>query len=242
MSGGRALFVSGTDTDVGKTVAAAWLAAELASGGRVALVKPAQTGTTTPAADGDEAFYRAALAGREVTIRTLVSLAEPLAPSIAADRARAPIDVEALVAECRAIASRNDITLFEGAGGLLVTLTDDVDMAELARRLDAPVVLVVRPSLGTLNHTLLSVEAARNRGLSVQLIVVSGYPDDAGVVERENLRFLRNHLPEIPLAVLRRADLSGAEPLAGLAPRFLGEPPAFLRAARERAYVEASDA
>ncbi|MCY3882585.1 MAG: dethiobiotin synthase [Chloroflexi bacterium] len=224
----RVVFVTGTDTGVGKTVVAAWLAAALAPRRRVALVKPFQTGATDPAADGDEAFYRAALGDEEVEIRTLVSLPEPLAPSIAAERAGTPIDVAAALVECRALARESDITLVEGAGGLLVSITAEHDMAGFAAALDASLVVVVRPSLGTLNHTSLTLEAAERRGLPIEMIVVSGFPGDAGVTEWENLRWLRDRFPALPLVVLAEAPLSPSDPLAGLDPRTLGPVPDLL--------------
>lgn len=224
----RVLFVTGTDTGVGKTVVAAWLASTLAPHGRVALIKPFQTGTVAPAALGDEAFYRAALGDEAVTIRTLVSLPEPLAPSIAAERARAPIDVAAALVECRALARKHDITLIEGAGGLLVSITARHDMAGFAAALDASLVVVARPSLGTLNHTALTIEAAERRDLPIELVVISGFPGDAGVVEWENLRWLRERYPTLPLAVLAQAPLTPSAPLAVLDPHVLGPPSSLL--------------
>ena len=224
----RTLFVTGTDTGVGKTVVAAWLAATLAPNVSVALVKPFQTGAVDPASDGDEAFYRAALGDEAVTIRTLVTLPEPLAPSIAAERAGKPINVAAALVECRALANKSDITIVEGAGGLLVSITPDHDMASFAAALDASLVVVARPSLGTLNHTALTLEAAERRGLPVEMVVISGFPVNAGVVEWENLRWLRDRYPALPLIVLAEAPLAPSDPLAGLAPRLLGPPPPLL--------------
>ncbi len=225
----RVIFVTGTDTGVGKTVVAAWLAATLAPDHRVALIKPFQTGAADPAADGDEAFYRAALGDEAVDIRTLVSLPEPLAPSIAAERAGAPIDIAAALVECRARAKDNDITLVEGAGGLLVSITAEHDMAAFAAALDASLVVVARPSLGTLNHTTLTIEAAERRGLPVEMVAISGFPQDAGVVEWENLRWLRDRFPALPLVVLAEAPLAPSDPLAGLDPHLLGPLPPLLR-------------
>ena len=224
----RTLFVTGTDTGVGKTVVAAWLAATLAPNVSVALVKPFQTGAVDPALDGDEAFYRAALGDEAVAIRTLVSLPEPLAPSIAAERAGAPIDVAAALVECRALANKSDITIVEGAGGLLVSITPDHDMASFAAALDANLVVVARPSLGTLNHTALTLEAAERRGLPVEMIVISGFHVNADVVEWENLRWFRDHYPALPLIVLPEAPLAPSDPLAGLDPHLLGPPPPLL--------------
>lgn len=224
----RTIFVTGTDTGIGKTVVAAWLAATLSPDRRVALVKPFQTGATDPAADGDEAFYRAALGDEAVDIRTLVSLPEPLAPSIAAERAGAPIDVAATLVECRALAKESDITLVEGAGGLLVSITDEHDMADFAAALDASLVVVARPSLGTLNHTTLTLEAAERRGLPVEMLVISGFPKDADVTELENLRWFRDRYPALPLLVLAEAPLAPSDPLAGLDPHVLGPLPPLL--------------
>ena len=228
------MLVTGTDTGVGKTVVAAWCAATLARSQRVALIKAAQTGTTEPARDGDEAFYRTTLHETTVTLETLVSLPEPLAPSIAAGRAGRPIDVAALIERCRAVAALHEVTLIEGAGGLLVSLNEEVDhgdYAGLAQELGASLMLVIRPALGTLNHTLLSVEAAERRRLEIECLVCSGYPARAGVVERENLRFLRRRYPALPIVVLQHADLGGADALARLRPRLLGDPPPLLAAA-----------
>ncbi|MXY79972.1 MAG: dethiobiotin synthase [Chloroflexi bacterium] len=212
---GELYFVTGTDTDAGKTVATAWLGWALQRAGRrVALVKPFQTGATDPAREGDEAVYQAAL-GDAATLRTLSTLPEPLAPSIAARRAGVTLSVEEALRTCRTIGEAHDVTFVEGAGGLLVTITDETDMADLAASMPAPLVLVVRPALGTLNHTLLSVEAAERRGLDVALIVVSGYASSAAlapaVVEAENLRFLQERLPAIPMLVLGRQEPTAAD-------------------------------
>ena len=211
---GELYFVTGTDTDAGKTVATAWLGGALQRvGRRVALVKPFQTGAVDPAREGDEAVYRAAL-GDAVTLRTLSTLPEPLAPSIAARRAGVTLSVGEALRACRAIGDAHDVILVEGAGGLLVSITDETDMAGLAAALSAPLVLVVRPALGTLNHTLLSVEAAERRGLEVALIVVSGYASSAtiapAVVEAENLRYLQERLPAVPMLVLGRQEPTAA--------------------------------
>lgn len=199
-------FVTGTDTDAGKSVATAWLGWALQNAGQsVALVKPFQTGAVDPATEGDEALYRRAL-GEAATVRTLQTLPEPLAPSIAAERAGVALAPEAAAAQCREIAAAHDVTLAEGAGGLLVSITAELDMAGFAASLDAPLILVVRPALGTLNHTLLSLEAADRRGLTVAAIIVSGYDTGAApnVVEAENLRYLSERLPQRSIVVLGR--------------------------------------
>ena len=193
-------FVTGTDTGVGKTVASAWLAAAArAAGKRVSYVKPAQTGLATSATGSDADFVRAA-AGVEAV--ELLRFPEPLAPSVAAEIAGTPIDAEALVASVKALDADVDELIVEGAGGLLVPLGDGWTMADLAAALGAALVVVVRPGLGTLNHTALTLEAARSRGLAVAGLVVSGWPADPGVTERTNLDRLEAMAPvlhRIPL-------------------------------------------
>jgi dethiobiotin synthetase len=185
-------FVTGTDTSVGKTVASAAMAlAEQAAGRRVAYFKPVQTGVA-PGEPGDVAFVAAA-AG--IPASEGVRLDEPLAPAVAAERAGYVIDVDGLVARARAEAAGVDLLLVEGAGGLLVPLAGQLTMADLAARLEAALVIVTRPGLGTLNHTALTVEAARSRRLSVAGLVVCGWPAEPGVTERTNLERLAAMAP-----------------------------------------------
>jgi dethiobiotin synthetase len=92
-----------------------------------------------------------------------------------------------------------DLLLVEGAGGLLVPLTNDATMADLAKATGAELVVVVRPALGTLNHTALTLEAAAARGLNVALVVVSGYPSDPGTTEQTNLERLREFGPPVEI-------------------------------------------
>ena len=195
-------FVTGTDTGVGKTVASAWLAAVARSSGkRVRYVKPVQTGLSKGAPGSDADFVRAA-AGVDAV--ELLRFAEPLAPAVAAELAGTSIDAEALVASVKALAADVDELIVEGAGGLLVPLAGGWTMADLAAALGAELVVVVRPGLGTLNHTALTLEAARNRGLTVAGLVISGWPDDPGVTERTNLDRLAAMAP-----ILHRIPLVG---------------------------------
>ncbi len=185
-------FVTGTDTGVGKTVACAALArAEQAAGGRVAYCKPVQTGLV-PGESGD-ADYVAASAGVPVTEG--LRLEEALAPAVAAERAGIPIDVDALVSWCRHQADAVDVLLVEGAGGLLVPLSGQATMADLAARLGAELVVATRPGLGTLNHTALTLEAARARHLRVAGLVICGWPAEPGITETTNLERLAAMAP-----------------------------------------------
>ena len=124
---------------------------------------------------------------------------DPLAPAVAAERAGAIIDVEGPLADLAKAGDGFDRVVVEGAGGLLVPLWGDVTMADLADRLGAGLVIVTRPSLGTLNHTALTLEAANGRGLPVDGLVVSGWPADPGATEETNLERLSAMAPVLGL-------------------------------------------
>ena len=201
-------FVTGTDTGVGKTVAAASLCKTEREAGRTVLyVKPVQTGLHK-AEPGDAAFVAAAA---KVPVVECLRFPDPLAPAVAAERVGASIDVDGLVADIVKAGDGFDRVVVEGAGGLLVPLWDDVTMADLADRLGAGLVVVTRPSLGTLNHTALTVEAANSRGLPIDGLVVSGWPADPGVTERTNLERLEVMAPVLGL-LPAYPDLDTADP------------------------------
>ena len=221
---GRIVLVTGTDTAVGKIIVAAWLASLSSRSQRVALVKAIQTGAD-PAVDGDEAFYKAALVGHPVTMTTLATFPEPLAPPIAARRSGATVDAQEIARSCLEIAQAHDLTIVEGSGGSMVPVDESTSFADLAGALSADLVVVIRPGLGTLNHTTLTLEAASRRDLSVEMLVCSGLAAEPRTVEIENLRFLRSHYPEIPLITLRRLDRASLHRLSLLRPQILGDPP-----------------
>ncbi|MEX0874070.1 MAG: 8-amino-7-oxononanoate synthase [Actinomycetota bacterium] len=178
----KGFFVTGTDTGVGKTLVTAAIAANLkASGLRTAIFKPVQTGTI----DGsDDAGYAGRLAA--CSAETGQALADPLAPSVAARLDGTEVDVDSITRAFERLRSERDVVVVEGAGGLLVPLTPEMTMADLACDLALPLVVVARPALGTLNHTALSIEAARSRGLQVLGVVISGYPSSPNSAEATN--------------------------------------------------------
>lgn len=182
--------VTGTNTDVGKTIATAALAARaLAAGERVLVVKPAQTGTIDGDSDAREVHR---LTGCEVQEWT--TLPEPLAPDTAARRAGVTIPpVREYAERVRALAAtgQHDRIIVEGAGGLLVRLDTDggtlLDLAaDLAGDLTADVVLVCAAGLGTLNHTELTVAALRGRGLEPAGLVIGSWPAEPNLAESCN--------------------------------------------------------
>ncbi|MBD0674241.1 dethiobiotin synthase [Streptomyces sp. CBMA156] len=217
----RILFVTGTNTDVGKTVAtAAVAAAALRAGRKVAVLKPGQTGVA-PGEPGDAAEVRR-LAG-DLTFRELVRYPEPLAPDTAARRAGmaylSPAEVAGAVAE---LASTHDLVLVEGAGGLLVryddegrTLADQV-RAVLDAGLPAEVLLVASAGLGTLNIVSLTAEALAARELPLTGVVVGSWPADPGLAERCNLADLPRSAGA-PLLGALPERAGGAEDFADLA-------------------------
>ena len=181
------LFITGTDTGVGKTVATAAIGWTLAaSGRRVAVLKAVQTGV---AADepGDAEFVLAALnSAQSPATACPYRLRAPTAPLVAARAEGVEIDLDCIRETFAALRASYDEVLVEGAGGLLVPLLDGLNMADLAATLGLPIVIVARPGLGTINHTLLTIEAARARGLAVLGIVLSGWPPSPDLATRTN--------------------------------------------------------
>lgn len=179
------VIITGTDTGVGKTVVTAAIAAAASSVGlRVAVVKPAQTGTATGEESDVDVVRR--LAGPD-SARTLVSYPDPLAPLPAARVAGVePLDRDAVVDAVRADAKDHDLVLVEGAGGLLVPMGREWTIADLATTLGAPAVVVARAGLGTLNHTALTLEALSRRDTQA-CVVIGAWPAVPELVHLSNL-------------------------------------------------------
>ncbi|MBT2385257.1 dethiobiotin synthase [Streptomyces sp. ISL-11] len=200
------LVVTGTGTEVGKTVVtAAIAAAALAAGRSVAVVKPAQTGVA-PDEPGDVAEVLR-LAG-PVTDVELARYPEPLAPATAALRAgRAPVRPHEVEEAAAKLAGTHDLVLVEGAGGLLVRMDEEgATFADVARLLRAPVLIVAQAGLGTLNTTALTAEALRSRGLRCEGVVIGSWPADPDLASLCNLA----DLPEVADAPLLGAVPEGA--------------------------------
>jgi dethiobiotin synthetase len=189
----RGLLVTGTDTAVGKTeVACALLADARARGLDAVGMKPAQSGVV--AGEPSDADRLRAACGEVEPLAAICphSFAAPLAPAVAARAEGRAISLPALVEAARALAARHAAILVEGAGGLLVPLTDRETYADLAVALGLPVLVVARAGLGTVNHTALTVEALRRRGLAVAGIVLNrtapeddpSVPHNAGEIAR----------------------------------------------------------
>jgi dethiobiotin synthetase len=184
----RGCFVTGTDTGVGKTVLAAALVAALrASGVRVAAHKPVLTGLDEPepGRPADHELLGGAAAMPPEAVAPL-RFGPAVSPHLAADLAGTAIDPDALVAAARATADGADAVVVEGVGGLLVPIAPGWSVRDLAVALRLPLVVAARPGLGTISHTLLTLEAARAAGLDVRAVVLTPWPDEPTVMQCSN--------------------------------------------------------
>lgn len=186
------LFITGTDTGVGKTQVTAGIAASL--GMSYSIWKPIQTGTLVGSPDADS--YRlkkgSGTVQREEDIVSL-TLPDPLAPWMAAERAGQPIDYRALVTEGQRRKNAAGIFLVEGAGGLAVPITANKLMSSLAADLGLRILLVARPTLGTVNHTLLSIFYAKQQGLDIAGVILNGYHDADDPALAENVQMIEHY-------------------------------------------------
>jgi dethiobiotin synthetase len=202
----RGLFVTATGTGVGKTVvAAAILAALRARGERAVPFKPVVTGTEEPADPDwppDDALLAAA-AGVRVEDVTSARFGPPLSPHLAAELSGEPLDPGLLRGAFDARAAEAETVIVEGVGGLLVPLTRDYLVRDLAVDLGLPLVVAASPGLGTINHTLLTLEAARAAGLRVAGVVLTPWPDVPSPMEEDN-RATIARLGEVEAATLPR--------------------------------------
>ncbi|MEU6065206.1 MULTISPECIES: dethiobiotin synthase [Streptomyces] len=216
------LVITGTGTEVGKTVTtAAVAAAALAAGRSVAVLKAAQTGVgPDERGDADEV---ARLAGA-MTVTELARYPDPLAPGTAARRAGlAPVHPHEVAEAAAKLATDHDLVLVEGAGGLLVRFdAAGGTLADAARLLNAPVLIVASAGLGTLNTTELTARELRSREIGLLGVVIGSWPEEPDLASRCNLA----DLPEVAAAPLLGALPAGAGALApadfrGAAPGWL---------------------
>jgi dethiobiotin synthetase len=183
----RGYFVTGTGTEVGKTVVAATIARSLAAAGaRVAVFKPAESGFEE-GEEPDHALLRRAAGSSQADDEIApYRYDEPVSPHLGAQLAGEEIDPARVVRAARAAAARADYLVCEGVGGLLVPLTLTYLVRDFARELALPVVIAAEPGLGTINHTLLTIEAARAVGLEPMLVVLTPWPAEPSAVESSN--------------------------------------------------------
>jgi dethiobiotin synthetase len=164
----RGVFVTATDTGAGKTAVTAGIAAVLRRRGvDVGVFKPVSSGGAADA----RLLAKAAGVTHALELVNPVRLAAPLSPNVAAEMEGRQVPLEPILDAYRRLAGLHDTVLVEGVGGLLVPIRDDLLVADLAARLDLPLLVVARAALGTINHTLLTLEAATRRNLEIKGVV-----------------------------------------------------------------------
>jgi dethiobiotin synthetase len=237
------VFVTGTGTEVGKTVVAAAIARTLVEEGkRVAVFKPAVTGLDELAADGPKGSTAGDLSARRrsnVADHDLLRLAAgseqtddeiapyrygpPMSPHLAAELACKEIEPERLLSAARTTAATADVLVCEGVGGLLVPLAQDYLVRDLAVDLGLPLVVVAAPGLGTINHTLLTIEAARSADLGVRAVVLTPWPEEPSAIEESNRETI-TVLGRVEVETLPHLDLAepGTWPGCGDLPALCG--------------------
>lgn len=207
------VFVTGTGTEVGKTFVAAALArTRAAAGERVAVFKPAVSGLDDYAGHGpgepppDHELLRVAAGSRQTDDEIApYRFGPPASPHLAAELAGEPIDPDRIRAAAAAAAEGCDVLVCEGVGGWLVPLTRRWLVRDLARELALPVVIAAPPGLGTINHTLLTIESVRSAGLEPAAVVITPWPRSPGAIEESN-RAAVARLGSIAIEALPRLD------------------------------------
>ena len=183
----RGLFVTGTDTGAGKSVLSAALVAAMVDGGeRVIAHKPVLTGTDEPPGSwptDDQLLANVAGMDREQVAPLRYGPA--VSPHLAARLAGKPIDPAQLLDRAQQ-ALKVGITVIEGVGGIMVPFSEGYTVADLAHQLGLPVLIAARPDLGTINHTLLTLAAARASGLSVAAVVLTPWPAEPSTLQHSN--------------------------------------------------------
>lgn len=204
------LFIAGTDTGVGKTVVTAALVAALRDAGEPAVpMKPVQTGADNGRSPDLDFSLRAADCEVEHDLYDLLSpcrLGAPVSPHFAARLEDRRVDLAHLLRAHAELRRRGLVTIVEGAGGLLVPLDDEHFLVDLVEDLELPALLVARPSLGTLNHTLLSAAELNARGIALAGVVLNDQAGAWDAVEENNLLTLQQWLPDVPVVRFPHLD------------------------------------
>ncbi len=205
----KGLFITGTDTGVGKTLIAAALAKLLRSKGlKVGVMKPAETGVEDVSQLGPDAQLLKWAADSKLPAEQLspYRFNAPLAPAVAASREQVRVNYSDLLETAQTIIAEHDFTIIEGAGGLMVPLAGGFLMADFARTLKLPLLVVCRPNLGTINHSLLTLFAARNLELKVAGYLINMMPEAKGLAEETAPHTLASMTSDELLGVLDQVD------------------------------------
>jgi dethiobiotin synthetase len=168
------LLITGTDLGVGKTWVACALARALRNAGKqVVAIKPVETGCSGQPTETEDGVRLARATGQRQPAHAIIRLPDPLAPVLSSERAGAEIDFDALVLKIERFGEEAEVTLVEGAGGLLAPITWEWNMADVARALAASALVVAADRLGTINHTLLTLSALELAGIHCTGVVLT---------------------------------------------------------------------
>ena len=184
----RGIFITGTDTGVGKTIVSATLARVLRNlGVNVGVMKPVTSGCVEVEgkrlSEDAELLKWAAGTESDGDDAAPYLLSAPVAPSIAAEREGVRINFTTITEAYNRLAEKHEFIIVEGAGGLMVPLSGGLMVADLASHLKLPLLVVSRPNLGTVNHTVLTCFCARQLGLDVRGFIINNFPDQPGEAE-----------------------------------------------------------
>jgi dethiobiotin synthetase len=209
----RGLFITGTDTDVGKTVVTGAIAAALVGRGvKPGVFKPIATGcrTTREGLVSQDAEFLSRCADSDLLLSQInpICYHDPVTPSVAIERTKREIDWQAMHLAYTNVRKSSDAMIVEGIGGLMVPLEEDYLLLDLMVDMGLPVVIVAPSRLGTINHTLMTLEICRSRQLRVVGIVLNGYrPETAGIAEETNPRVI-TEFGNIPMLAVIPYDKS----------------------------------
>lgn len=203
------LFITGTDTGVGKTTIAAAIAMAMKKRGlNVGVMKPLQSGLDSDA----DILMAAAGVDDDKSLVVPYLFKEPVAPTFAARLEGVSIDLDIIRTAYAKLASRHEPMIVEGAGGIMVPLVENGEksylFSDLAAELKLKIIIVARPGLGTVNHTLLTIDHARKKGLHVACIIINSYPENPGLSEENNPGMIEeiSNLPVILVRHHRESD------------------------------------
>lgn len=226
----KGIFVSGTDTGVGKSIVAAAIALLLRNAGvRVAVLKPVTSGAVLldgrlVSEDAELLRWASGCAAPDREIAPYL-LREPLAPSEAAAREGTTIELSQVREAFNRLSANHDFVIVEGAGGLLVPLAEDLLVADLVKDLSLPLLIVARPNLGTVNHTLMTCECARSRGIEVLGVVINGQPAQPGLAEEYAARVISEFAAVPVLAVLPRCGEANEKTIVESLAKYIDKQP-----------------
>lgn len=212
------LFITGTDTGVGKTIVAAALVMALKKKGvNVGVMKPLQSGP-----DGDaDILMKAAGVDDARSLVVPYELKEPVAPTLAARLESVEIDLHIIKDAYNQLSNKHEVMIVEGAGGIMVPIlekgTESYLFSDLAADLKLKTIIVARAGLGTVNHTLLTIDHARSKGLDVIGVIINGYSQNPGLSEKNNPKMIEELSGFSVLSILPKRNEKGIELSAKLA-------------------------